>query len=265
MIIYGSRMYGRKNVVNGWRYCDNCGKYGQATSYDGRKWGHLYFIPLIPEGPHTRVVMECKKCSHGTHIPQADVPTMLNDIHLSVDSASAALIAGDKDFDDDGTMTPCVPCLASAVELLYCLGEADYVHLVIATLQQEGLTYAYQLVNGASLAFQGNLQEAGESCRKAAECEPAEPLPLVYLGSVHLKQTDYEGARSVYEKALGLSQDRLPVLEGLLTVYESLKDHAKLAETYEECFQLMPGVTQDKKVVKAYKSACKKAGRQPVQ
>jgi len=263
MIIFGSRMYGRRDVVKGWGYCEHCGTYGKSTSYTGRKWGHLYFIPLIPAGPRVRVAKECKRCSHGMHIPETEVPALLNDTQQSSARALAALISGQETFDDEGTMRPCAAFLAGSIELLYCLCAEEYVSLILATLQERGLTHAYQLVNGESLEFQGKQEEAAASFRQAAESDPTDAHPLLSLGSIHLSRKDHEEAKSLYEKALGLSSDKFPVLQVLLAVYDSLKDHAKLAETYEQCFELMPELANDKKVLKAYKKACKKAGKPP--
>ena len=264
MIIYGSRMYGRRNLVNGWGHCEYCGKYGRNTSYNGRKWGHLYFIPLIPEGPRVRVIKECKKCSHGTHIAERDVPAILGSLHESTEKALAALLAGEKEFDNNGTTTPSTACLAGAVEMLVCLQSDKHLRLILAALQEKELTHAHRLVQGELLEFEGKLDEAAEAYQLAADCEPDDVVPLLSVGSIHLKKNEYQKARLTYEKALALSEDRLPVLQVLLTIYESLKEHARLAETYEECFERVPELTDDKKIVSAYKKACKKAGRQPV-
>ena len=88
-------MYGKKNVVRGWGQCESCGKYGMNTSYNGRKWGHLYFIPLIPSGPHMRVIKECTKCSNGLQFPETDVPNILNNLRQTSDDAMAATYFGD--------------------------------------------------------------------------------------------------------------------------------------------------------------------------
>lgn len=265
MIIYGSQMYGKKNIVEGWGFCEHCGNYGRHRSYDGRKWGHIYFIPLIPVGGRARVLKECRSCSTGTHVPEAEVPTMLEEMRRTVDDATAALMAGETEFEHDGTMVPCAACVASAIVLLYCMGAEDYVRVVLAGLEEDGLAYAYHLANGESLEFHGQLQAAADSYRQAAECEPDDPLPLISIGTVYLKQGDHASARPVYEQALGLTDEKFSVLEMLITVYEALKDHDCLAEAYEQCFQLVPELTRDKKVVKAYRSACRKAGREPVQ
>ncbi len=59
MIIFGSKMYGVRNVVRGFDECEHCECYAQHKSYSGRKWGHVYFIPLFPMGGRVRVLREC--------------------------------------------------------------------------------------------------------------------------------------------------------------------------------------------------------------
>jgi tetratricopeptide (TPR) repeat protein len=257
-------MYGRRNVVKGWGFCGVCGDYGKNKSYEGRKWGHLYFIPLFPLASRVRVVMECGKCSNGIHIPEKELATKLGDIRKRCDSALAALIAGQKEFDDEGAATPCAASLAGAIEMLYSLRADDYVRLVLAALQEKQLDHAYHLVNGEVLEFQGKPEEAAASYRRAAECDPSDSYALMSLGATHLNKREHEKARLIYEKALELSKNRVPALQVLLAIYGVLKDYAKLVETYEECFRLVPELVKDKKAVKAYKKACKKVDKKPV-
>lgn len=214
--------------------------------------------------PRVRVIKKCKKCSHGTHIAEKDVPAVLDSLHESTEKALAALLAGEKEFDNNGTATPSAACLAGAVEMLVYLQSDKHLRLILAALQEKELTHAHRLVHGELLELEGKLDEAEEAYQQAADCEPDDVVPLLSLGSIHLKKGEYEKARLAYEKALALSENRLPVLQVLLMIYESLKEHAKLAETYEECFELVPQLTDDKKTISAYKKACKKAGRQPV-
>ena len=104
MIIYGSKMYGKSRVVETWGYCDSCGAYSKRQNYNARKWGHLYFIPLIPDGPRVRVLYECAKCSQGLHIPETEVPAMLSDLCQTRDNALNAILAGQKEFNKNGEM-----------------------------------------------------------------------------------------------------------------------------------------------------------------
>ena len=69
MIVYGSRMYFKKNVVNSFGECEHCGGFGKTTSYQARKFGHIYFIPLIPMGKSSQILRACKGCSMGAQIP----------------------------------------------------------------------------------------------------------------------------------------------------------------------------------------------------
>lgn len=264
MIVFGTRMYGKKNVVNGYGYCEHCGKYGKNTSYTGRKFGHVYYIPLIPSGPRVRVVKECKKCTHGMHFPETEVPGIIDELRQTTEKALTALIAGKKEFDDNGTMTPCTAFLAGNIELLYCLGAEARVKFILSKLEEKRLTQEYQIVLGESLEFQGKLDEAAASYQRAVDSDPSDTMPLLSLGSVYLNKNDLPKAKEVYERALELSKEKLPVLQVLITVYESLNEYDKLAQTYEWCFSLVPGLSGDKKVLKAYRKACKKSGRNPL-
>jgi tetratricopeptide (TPR) repeat protein len=256
-------MYGKKDVVHGYGHCDHCGKYGRNISYSGRKFGHIYFIPLIPAGGPARVVKECKSCSHGMHLPQKDVPTVVEGIRSSTKNALAALIAGNKTFDDEGAETDAVSCLAGSIELLLCLQADDYIDLMMGAIKEKNLSYASHMVNGEKHEFEGRLHEAAAEYKQACDLAKTEPMPLVSLGSVYMKQGDIDRAVDYYERALQISEHKFPVLQILLGVYEAKKDWDKLTKTYEACFTIIPELKDEKKIIKAYKKACKKAGKEP--
>lgn len=263
MIIYGSRMYGRKNPVEGWGFCESCGNYEKNISYDGRKWGHLYFIPLIPVDPAARVIKQCTSCSHGLHIPQTEIPNVVNSIQETTKKALAALIAGQEEFKDQGTKVSATACLAGSVEMLHCLQADEHLQFIVYALKEKNLDYPLHLVEGESDEFQGKLDEAAASYKKAVALNPNDIRPLMAMGSIHLKKNDPQSAKTSYEKALALSEDRLPALGALIGIYAALDESPKLVETYEECFGLVPDLANDKKTVKGYKKACKEAGRAP--
>ena len=265
MIVYGSRMYGSKNIVKGWGFCEHCGVYGKNKSYNGRKWGHLYFIPLIPSGPSVRVLKQCKKCSHGIHIPEKDIHNLQNNLHCSTKNALAVLIEGKKEFNDDGKNVSAADSLASSVEMLLCLKADDHLHSIRSALQENGLMHPYYLVEGELLEFQGKLDEAAASYEQAVNCDRKGAYALMSLGSIYLKKKDLQNARYSYERALELTENKFPVLEILLTIYEKNKDYLELAKAYEKCFSIFPELANDKKVFKAYKKACNKAGLQPIE
>ncbi len=264
MIVFGTRMYGKKNIVNGWGFCDNCGVYGKNKSYDGRKWGHLYFIPLIPEGPRVRVLKECKKCSHGLHIPVNEILNIHSNLHDATTNALDALIAGRNEYSDNGTNLSATSSLVDSVEMLLCLQSDSHLLSIISALRENGLMYQYYLLEGESLEFHGKLDEAMAAYQQAVQSDRSGHHALMSLGSIYLKKKDHQNARDNYERALKLTNDRFPVLQVLLNIYTTLKDHTRLAQTYEECFSIFPELADDKKIFKAYKKACNKAGLQPM-
>ncbi len=264
MIIYGSRMYGRKNVVEGWGHCKHCGVYGRQTTYTGRKWGHIYFIPLIPEGPVSRVFQECCKCSYGSHIPEKNIADILGSLEKSIEKAMTALDCGEKDFKDEGETSSCAGELTSAAQFYLWLGEQEKVDKIMSRLLDKDHYYASFLVKGELMEFHGNLKCAADAYRDAANHEPEEDYPLLALGSTLLELGNAQNAIPVYEQALKITKDKLTILQIMLSIYQSLKDHVKTAEMYERCLSAAPELSNDKKFVKAYRKACKKASRTPI-
>jgi tetratricopeptide (TPR) repeat protein len=257
-------MYGKENIVKGWGICENCGIYGPNTSYSARQWGHIYFIPIIPSHYRVRVVKECKKCSRGVHIREKQAADLLDEVYKDTKSALAAIIKGEKEFDDGNEKIPAVAYLANTTETLYCLNAVDHIQLILGVLQEKRQEHAYHLVRGEALEFLGKLDKATDEYTKAIECDPEDALALMSLGTVCKKKNDLQSARKLYEKALELSNDKIYAYQELLTIYTNLKEHARVAETYEKCFEIVPGLKSDKKVWKAYRKACKKAGKMPV-
>ncbi len=264
MIIYGSRMYGRGKAVKTFGLCDNCGKYCRNISYNSRKWGHIYFIPLIPQGVRMRVLKQCTKCSQGIHLPLEHVPAQLEELQGRIRDGLMALLAGQQEVVVDGVERSAEAMLAGTVEMLHCLGASDQVALLLASLKSKALTHAHDLVEGESLEVLGKLAEAELAYRRAAESRPEDGYGWICLGMVRRKKNDMAGAKESLERALPIARNQLSVRQLLLSVYEGLKDYPRLAETYEACFQANPGLWANKQVLKAYKSACKKGGREPI-
>lgn len=265
MIIYGSGMYGKRDKVHGWGHCTNCNRYGKQASYNGRKWGHLYFIPLIPEGGHVRVIKECKSCSHGLHFPEEEVPGMLQEIQESIDYSIQALTEGNSKYRDlqTGDEINCIGNLAESVELLYCLGDPQY-NAVLEKLKQRQLKCAFHLVNGTILEMHGKVDEAIAEYEEASRAEAHNPSAWMFLGAAALLKKDMDGAQDAYERAAKIDpQNPFPLLS-LIDVYQAKKDFNLLASTYERAFEVLPELAQDKKMYKGYKKACKKIYKEPM-
>lgn len=266
MIIYGSRIYGKKNVVTGWGHCDQCGTYGPQTSYNGRKWGHIYFIPLIPSGPNLRITNECAKCRHGMHIPEAEVPEFTLGLRESANAALAALAAGRTEFitGDSTESQNCLGALYGPTGLLLSLGEVELVDSILRSLEENGRGYERQLVIGRIREFKGNPEGAAEAYETAAQLEEDGGLPVALAGEMWFLADNLERALEAYRRASALNPNDLDAMQGLIDVYTAQGDHWNVSEMYERAFSIVPDLRNQKKVMKAYKKSCKNANRPPL-
>ena len=218
MIIFGDRMYWKKDVVTGWSSCDHCGTQSKNSSYTARRWGHLYYIPLIPTGPVSRVVMECVRCSQGIQYPLKEVEGVKQALRSGCQVALDAIlnrqeVQADSVYDDAD-----VESLVSVVGLLHGLGESDYVEQLTTSLLEADKEYEFGLVDGASLEFQGKSQQAVSSYQRSAHLRPEVSAPLIALASISVYRKDLQSVRKYYDISLSLRDDRLSARYRLLTV-----------------------------------------------
>ena len=268
MIIHGSRMYGRKNKIHSWGYCEHCNKYLRQTSYKGRKWNHINFIPIFPEGPHVYVIKECKKCSIGLHVKMTDLPVMIEDIEDDVENAMKALHNEQESFvvngeDGEKVAQSCVDTLIGAIEILYCTGNDEAVNELLTALDKDNYRKIYCVVKGKLLELQGKIDEAVIFFEQAVKNYPDDENAYWLLAAALHNSGKLKEAREVYENLLEISTEKTDVLFILLDVYEELKEYPHMTEAFERCFEDYPEFAKQKKFVKRYKKACKKAGTKP--
>lgn len=268
MIVYGSRMYGRKNNVQSWGFCTNCDKYVKQSSYRGRKWSHVYFIPIFPEGPHVHVIRECKKCGFGLHVPADEMPGMIDGIRKDIDECVEQLLKGEefytvKDENGDDVKISCSATLIDDAELLRSTGNDDIVDELLAKLEKNKLRKVHCLVKGKCLEFEGKLEEAVLLYEETTKNYPDFEDAYWMLGLALYNQGKVRESCEVYEKLLDISSDKPRVFVVLLDTYETLKEYLTLTETFEACFNEFPIMAKDSKFIKRYKKACKKAGVRP--
>jgi len=264
MIIFGSRMYGKRDVLKGWGRCDECGHNGQLSNYNARKWGHIYYIPLIPSGPHVRVVKECPKCNRGFHIPEADVEETVLEMRRAADAAIEALAAGASQFNRDGSPEPedCLGAIVGPVELLLCLGGREHAEHITRRLEEKQRGYEQQLVTAAVCEFDGDPRAAAGAYETAARLEDRDRTPLLLAGEMWFAGGELDRALEAYRRASTLDPHDLDALQGMIDVYTAQDDHWQVSEIYERAFSVVPALRNEKKVMKAYKKSCKKARRQ---
>ncbi len=262
MIIYGSRMYGKKNRILSQGRCAHCGKVGTLSSYDGRKWGHLYFIPLIPCGGHVRVLRECSSCRMGSHIPLQNVPDMVQSLQKTLDRAVVALGAQEVQMELDGKVRSVASVIGSHLSDVYCLiGEKEIAQL----LQNLKAVNAHDELLLAEAKFAELTGRAREAEAKFGDLSQRsrDPILLYQIARFFFDQAKLPEAIALAERLETSLVADLEVKQLLIDCYLAANQWGKLATTYENSFLIAPELRNQKPILKAYQKACKKAGREP--
>lgn len=262
MIIYGTRMYGKKNMVHSHGRCEHCGTYGRMESYNGRKWGHLYFIPLIPDGGPARVIRECKSCNMGSHVPQENIPQILENLRANIDRAVIAIGAQETHFEHEGEPVHATGAIVNSIEDFYCLaGEAE-INALVANLQVAQAQRQIKMAEAKLHEIRGNHQEAaaiyGELVSGAEE-----PVLLLHYAQFLFNTGRMEPAKDAAERLDQIEPNALVVKQLLIDCYTNLKEWRKGVEVYEGLFEAIPQMREEKAIYKNYKKLCKKAGVTP--
>ncbi len=88
--------------------------------------------------------------------------------------------------------------------------------------------------------------------------------PIIPKRGLLLLQTargDLDSALEAYRRALALDSNDLDAIQGMIDVYTAQGDYWNIAEMYERAFAVVPEIRSQKKIMKIYKKACKKANR----
>ena len=262
MIIYGSRMYFRQNEVKIYGDCEYCGGYARLTSYQATRFGHIYFIPLIPMGGKTQVMDECSKCEMGAHLPAKDLEPRLEAIREQFKEWITLLSDGQTEIHIDGAEEPVSAgvLISSMLHDLYCLNEIESIDSIQELLQANELAYDSHLVEGSWHDMRGDQEAARNSFAAASQMRPDEPLPFFQLGKICAREKNAAGAEQAFAQYNKLCPDDLSGYIELASMYERLVDYPKIVESYDELYGRCPDLISDKGMRKIYKKACKKSG-----
>ena len=264
MIIYGSRMYFKKNLVNSFGRCQYCGSYSKQRSYQAIKFGHIYFIPLIPLGSKSQVLNECRSCDMGAHIKMQDLDPMVDSLAERFKDWIIEIQDGNHEIEagENGEKINGGELIAGILEELYCLKEIENVDSITTILDSNNMGYEKAMVMGRWHEIQGKLDEAKQEYESAHRIAPDRTLPLYQLGLAAVNSNDQVTAESAFSRYTKLEpEDASPWIE-LAGMYEGKKDWPNIIRTYDEIYTLAPDVIPDKGMKKLYKKACKKSGQQ---
>ena len=261
MIIYGSRMYFRKNRVVSFGKCDSCGKYGKQQNYDARKFGHLYFIPLVPAGKPVRVVGECAKCKVGTHIPVTSVGELQDATVDGVLKDCDRLRAGEREYTDQHGKQDAAANVAGAVGTIYRLAGKTDAETLMREVRGAGDAGAAAMAEASLCKVQGQVDEAVQHYRTAEGAMPSSAVPVYLRGSLLASVGRPEEAAEALERAAAMAPDDAGITLELIDVHTAAKQFGRAADLFDAAFAKVPALASDKKFVKLYHKTCKKAGR----
>jgi tetratricopeptide (TPR) repeat protein len=264
MIIWGSRMYGRRQRGGGYGSCDHCGVFGPQKDYTARKWGHLYFVPLIPLGGHVRVIGECGKCGHGAHLPVADAEQAHAAAFAAGSEAADKIDAGEAVFQDEaGKQRHAALDVIAAAMAVGSLGDEEGASELL-NRARAGDAVGEAFVAAALHTHAGGLPLAIEAYDDLLAVDPDN----FYASLLRADALDKAGCRdeaTAAFKQLAATNPELPELQGrLIDLYVAAKRWPEAANQMEQAFAAHPELREQPQLQKLYKKACKKAKRTPL-
>lgn len=264
MIIFGSRMYGKKNVVKTHGVCAHCGTHTQQSSYDGRKWGHVYYIPLIPSSGPVRVLKECGGCGMGQHVPQAEAEQIYGRIETLIPACVEAAARGVHTFahPESGEPVNTDPFIADAIEMLMITGHGEDVPGLVDLLSQDGAGYEAGVAASVQADVEGRTEAAVQGMQQARDAAPDEAFAPAQLA-------EYSRRLGRHEAQLGYLQETSDLVGGedvglmleMAGPLEALGRFDELAELLETCVAKVPQLADDKTFKKLRKKVGKKAAK----
>ena len=262
MIIYGSRMYGVKNEVQGFGECEHCGVYGKHRSYQGRRFGHLYFIPLIPLGSTVRVMKECGRCKMGRQVPVEQVSRLYARIESLMQPCVLAAGEGRREFvDAEGETVACAPFLMDAIDLMFGAGYHGEIPGVLKLLDQDVSRYEHAIASGAYAELCGDTAACCRAFQAACEAMPDEALPYALLSDALMRAGKPAEALAMLERSCELQPGNVRLMLAKMNPLEAMGRYGELTALIDHVVGLEPALEQDKKIRKLRKKYAKKAAK----
>ena len=263
-VIWGSRMYGIRNVVRGFGECEHCQCFAKHKSYEGRKMGHLYYIPLIPMGGRVRVVKECAACDMGSHIPVDELPGFVKDLKDSLMQCVETVDEETHEFQHTNAdePVPVGPFLRDTVDTLYALDRSDVIKDAIQAFNSLDAKYESE-VTQASLNEVSGIDDQAIQHYLAAQ-QTVFLFPTYALASIYTRSGQFDNAIQCYHQITQNAGESIDIYLEMTVPLESAKRFDELCQVLERCFEIAPELKNDKKLTKYYKKYAKKAKRASV-
>lgn len=253
LVVYGSKYYGRKNAFSTMGVCENCGHFGPLRHFNGKKWGHIYYIPLIPSGPRSRVVNECKNCETVMAIPEKNVPKMVVEILEDVQQ----LIATEREIENEPeTLNATLASIAGYYELIVKLHAMDGENKFKSLLDRSRFKLARAVVDAKAAEMKGE----DHTLERILEGESsAVNLPYINLtlADAYLRTNQLNKAEERFLIAAAADHENIYPRYMLLMIYKANDDRGRFLSLYNEVVAIDPKLAKDKAIKKYYKAITK--------
>jgi len=227
------------------------------VSYDERRWGHIYFIPIFPTGDKVRVQAECSACSRGRQVEQLTVPSLFQGIHRDLEKAIVAIVAGEGQVELNGHSVDVRSVIAANLKDLYCLGGPEEVDLFMEKLRAAEELATVLLAEALLAEIQGKRKKAQEKYQELCDLENTPQVRYLYASFLSDSRLFQKSIPVDEELEQELVTD-LSVKQLLIDAHAATEQYDKQASIYESCFLIASELKENKKVLKFYKKAGRK-------
>ena len=267
MIIYGTGYYFKSRQASHKGFCPYCGKYGKLSSWNGRSFFHLYFIPLIPISKFQRIHKYCKLCNQGLAFPIEQFDAITHKIKEQSAQAILALQDGDEEILDEMEQPAnAVTLLEGALDWFYSSAEKNFSYQLVQQLHHPACKFAEGMVSGYLQMLEGDLNKSAESYQAAIRAKPSDYRGYLRFANILVELKMVDPAIVAYQSAEANATEESVEMRGAIIycLIESLNKQKRFSEAsdaYDRIIKLRPDLMVDKAFVKAMTKVKKKAGK----
>ncbi len=268
ILIAGTRAYFRTQSVTSYGFCVHCGRFVRRRSYFARNFLHLYYVPLIPQGPRQRFHQVCPKCHTSVTIEVEAFQNAVTGLKGRCAEALMTLIEGGREvqFTEAAPDEPPVDAVRFLVEVsdwLHDAGEAEFLQSIVEKLRASGQSAVADLLDAERMRLAGRRREAIEALQSIVARDSSDTTTagrLAPLLSVVRRHSEAADAWAMV--AAGLPpEEQIPPLANQFDCLMSAGRHDDAVDVGEKLLEMQPTLAGDRQFDRAMTKAKKKSGR----
>jgi len=239
--IYGTAHRFKRNVVEEYGVCAECGKRPLLQYYTARNCVCFFWIPVLPFSKF-RAMRRCPECQH---FDVLSVPECEEAVAKTAASAGEAAAAGDVD-----------KAIEQSLELMR-LGGFDEARKVLDQLSHEDTRVLLALGHAAAMRWEDD--EAKKLFQQVIDAEPDNAQAHFRLGQLLVRALEFDDGLAELRKAVELDPKSVEIRRALMEGLEWDYKWPELVQVMEEIAELSPETAQTKYFTELLEIARKKA------